>query len=150
MSMTGWRLGWLCGETEFIRSALVLHGYVTTCASTISQKAALVSWTEEAEAARSSIRRTFKCRRDYLLELLTRELHLRAVVPDGAFYTMVDVSAYGSSMVVAEKMLAQGVITVPGAAFGRQGEGYLRVSFCAEKDVLREGVRRMSQALTRR
>ncbi|MGB9179751.1 MAG: aminotransferase class I/II-fold pyridoxal phosphate-dependent enzyme, partial [Pyrinomonadaceae bacterium] len=41
MSMTGWRLGWMCGDEAVIKSALVLHGYVTTCASTVSQKAAL-------------------------------------------------------------------------------------------------------------
>jgi aspartate/methionine/tyrosine aminotransferase len=148
MSMTGWRLGWLGGEADFIRSALVLHGYVTTCASTVSQKAALMNWTDEAAEARFLIRRIFKERRDYLLELLTKELGLRAVVPDGAFYTMVDVSAYGNSLEIAERMLAERVITVPGAAFGHQGEGFLRVSFCAEKNVLAEGVRRMAQALT--
>jgi aspartate/methionine/tyrosine aminotransferase len=37
MSMTGWRVGWLCGDAAVITSALILHGYVTTCASTVSQ-----------------------------------------------------------------------------------------------------------------
>ncbi|HEY0005462.1 MAG TPA: aminotransferase class I/II-fold pyridoxal phosphate-dependent enzyme [Pyrinomonadaceae bacterium] len=147
MSMTGWRLGWLCGELEVLRAALVLHGYVTTCASTVSQKAALASWTSEAEEARARIRSIFQARRDDLLELLERELDLRAVAPEGAFYTMVDVSRYGTSLEVAEKLLAEGVITVPGAAFGTEGEGYLRVSFCADREVLAEGVRRMGQAL---
>ena len=53
MSMTGWRLGWLCGDADVVRSALVLHGYTTTCASTVSQKAALAAWTDEAAAARA-------------------------------------------------------------------------------------------------
>jgi aspartate/methionine/tyrosine aminotransferase len=148
MSMTGWRLGWLCGESEVVRSALVLHGYTTTCASTVSQKAALAAWTEEAEAARASFRQTFRTRRDYLLELLSSELSLRAVAPDGAFYAMVDVSAHGDSIRVAEMLLEHGVITVPGAAFGAEGEGYLRVSFCADLHVIAEGVRRMKEALT--
>src|SRR6185369_14552749 len=56
MSMTGWRLGWICGEAPVIRSAQILHGYVTTCASTISQKAALAAWTDAAEQARAEIR----------------------------------------------------------------------------------------------
>jgi aspartate/methionine/tyrosine aminotransferase len=38
---------------------------------------------------------------------------------------------------------------VPGAAFGAEGEGYLRISFCAEKQVITEGIRRMSQALAK-
>jgi len=149
MSMTGWRLGWLGGDADVVRSALVLHGYTTTCASTVSQKAALAAWTDEAETSRESFRQTFRARRDHLLELLARELNLRAVAPDGAFYTMVDVSAHGDSMSVAEKFLEHGVITVPGAAFGAEGEGFLRVSFCADLSIISEGVRRMKKALSR-
>jgi len=147
MSMTGWRLGWLCGDLEVLKSALVLHGYTTTCASTVSQKAALAAWTEEAAGARAAMRETFRARRDHLLELLSRELGLRAVATEGAFYTMVDVSAYGDSMSVAERFLQRRVITVPGSAFGTEGEGHLRVSFCADLPVLEEGVRRMREAL---
>jgi len=149
MSMTGWRLGWLCGDAEVVRSALVLHGYTTTCASTVSQKAALAAWTDEGAAARASMRETFRARRDRLTALLERELSLRAVVPEGAFYAMVDVSEYGDSMSVAERLLERRVVTVPGAAFGAEGEGYLRVSFCADLPVLAEGVRRMKEALSK-
>ena len=147
MSMTGWRLGWVCGADELIKAMLVLHGYVTTCASTVSQKAALVSWSDEAEAARAGFRETFRSRRDHLLELIDNELGLKAVTPDGAFYTMLDVSEYGSSMQVAEALLAEKVITVPGAAFGSEAEGFLRVSFCAEHEMLEEGVRRVKKGL---
>jgi aspartate aminotransferase len=147
MSMTGWRLGWLCGEAEVVRSALVLHGYVTTCASAVSQKAALAAWTDEAARARASIRQTFKERRDFLLARIESELKLSAVAPDGAFYAMVDTSAHGTSAEVAERMLAARVITVPGGAFGAESEGYLRLSFCAGIDALEEGVRRMKQAI---
>ena len=149
MSMTGWRLGWMCGDVDIIQSALVLHGYVTTCASTVSQKAALVAWTDEAEDARAEFRKTFKSRRDHLLNLIDSELGLRAVTPDGAFYTMIDVSRYGPSMMAAEALLEERVITVPGAAFGSEAEGFLRVSFCAGLDALTEGVTRMKRALER-
>ncbi|HET6980235.1 MAG TPA: aminotransferase class I/II-fold pyridoxal phosphate-dependent enzyme, partial [Pyrinomonadaceae bacterium] len=148
MSMTGWRLGWLCGDEALVQAALVLHGYVTTCASTVSQKASLVSWTDEAEAARAGFRETFRARRDHLLRLINEELGLRAVTPDGAFYTMLDVSKYGPSMRVAEALLREKVITVPGAAFGSESEGFLRVSFCANHETLEEGVRRIKRGLT--
>lgn len=147
MSMTGWRLGWMAGDEAVIKSALILHGYVTTCASTVSQKAALAAWSTEAEQSRAEHRRIFGERRAYLLELIESELGLHAVAPDGAFYTMVDISRHGDSMKVAEAMLAGGVITVPGSAFGTEGEGYLRISFCADKPTLAEGVRRMREAL---
>lgn len=148
MSMTGWRLGWICGDASVIRSALVLHGYVTTCAATVSQKAALAAWSTEGDAARAEIRQTFHRRRDYLIQLIRRELGLDAVVPDGAFYTMVNVSEHGNSLAIAEKLLEHGVITIPGSAFGNEGEGYLRISFCADEAQLEEGVTRMKRALS--
>ena len=148
MSMTGWRLGWILGDEGVIRAAHLLHGYVTTCASTISQKAALAAWSNEAAEARKQIRGTFHQRRDHLLASL-RNVGLRCVTPEGAFYTMVDVGRYGSSVEVAEAMLEAGVVTVPGNAFGSESEGFLRVSFCADLPVLAEGVKRMNAALKR-
>ncbi|HUE81366.1 MAG TPA: aminotransferase class I/II-fold pyridoxal phosphate-dependent enzyme [Pyrinomonadaceae bacterium] len=149
MSMTGWRLGWMCGDAAVVQRALVLHGYVTTCASTVSQKAALTAWTDEAKRAREEMRSTFRKRRDHLLRLLTQELGVQPVTPDGAFYTMVDVGKFGASMTVSEAMLEERVITVPGVAFGNEGEGFLRVSFCADESRLTEGVNRMGKALTK-
>ena len=151
MSMTGWRLGWLCGDADVVESALVLHGYTTTCTSTVTQKASLAAWTTEAATARRAMRETFRRRRDYLLSLVATELGRRAVVPEGAFYTMVELGdeagARRGSMRAAEACLEHGVITVPGAAFGEESEGSLRLSFCADEDKLAEGVRRMRSAL---
>jgi aspartate/methionine/tyrosine aminotransferase len=147
MRMTGWRIGWLAGDAEVIRAALVLHGYVVTCASSISQKAALAAWTPEAAAAREEYRAIFHRRRDHLLDLLRRELDLRCVTPEGAFYVMVDVSAHGDEMKVAEAGLEKGVVTIPASAFGDESKGFLRISFCADEERLSEGVRRLREAL---
>jgi aspartate/methionine/tyrosine aminotransferase len=147
MRMTGWRIGWLAGDAEVMKAALVLHGYVVTCASSISQKAALAAWTHEAAAAREEYRAIFHRRRDHLLGLLRDEPGLRCVTPEGAFYTMVDVSAYGEDMKVAEAGLEQGVVTIPAAAFGDESKGFLRISFCADEVKLSEGVRRLGEAL---
>ena len=147
MRMTGWRIGWLAGDEAVMKAALVLHGYVVTCASSISQKAALAAWTDEAATAREEYRAIFHRRRDHLLSALRNELGLRAVTPEGAFYTMVDVSKYGDEMRVAEAGLDQGVVTIPAAAFGDESRGYLRISFCADEERLSEGVRRLGEAL---
>src|SRR3989440_558473 len=147
MRMTGWRIGWLAGDEGVMRAALVLHGYVVTCASSISQKAALAAWTDEAAAARAEYRAIFHRRRDHLLRMLRDELGLRCVTPEGAFYTMVDVSRYGDELKVAEAGLEQGVVTIPAAAFGDESKGFLRISFCADEEKLREGVRRLGEAL---
>lgn len=147
MRMTGWRIGWLAGDSDVIKAALVLHGYTVTCASSISQKAALAAWTDEAAVAREEYRAIFHRRRDHLLALLRDELGLRCVTPEGAFYTMVDVSAYGDELKVAEAGLEQGVVTIPAAAFGDESKGFLRISFCADEERLSEGVRRLGHAL---
>jgi len=59
------------------------------------------------------------------------------------------VSEYGSSVAVAEALLDEGVITVPGVGFGSESEGFLRVSFCADHQMLEEGVRRIKKAIHR-
>jgi aspartate/methionine/tyrosine aminotransferase len=63
---------------------------------------------------------------------------------------MLDVSEYGPSMKVAEALLEERVITVPGAAFGSESEGFLRVSFCADRDTLSEGIQRIKNCLGHR
>jgi len=148
MRMTGWRIGWLAGDADVMKAALVLHGYVVTCASSISQKAALAAWTEEAAASRAEMRAIFRRRRDFLLQKLRDEVGLRCVTPDGAFYTMVDVSRYGDELKVAEAGLEHGVVTIPAAAFGEESRGFLRISFCADEERLSEGVGRLGKALS--
>src|SRR5258705_11386575 len=147
MRMAGWRLGWMCADDDVARAALVLHGYVTTCASTVSQKAALAAWTDEAQNARAEFRETFRKRRDHLLNLVDTELGLQGVAPDGAFYTMLDVSKHGPSMQVAEALLEARELTVPDSIFAKESEGFLRVSFCADENTLTEGVNRIKKGL---
>src|ERR1044072_6596554 len=64
-----------------------------------------------------------------------------------AVCAMVDMSAYGDDMKVAEAGLEQGVVTIPAAAFGDESKGFLRISFCADEERLTEGVRRLGAAL---
>ncbi|MCA1622791.1 MAG: aminotransferase class I/II-fold pyridoxal phosphate-dependent enzyme [Acidobacteria bacterium] len=131
LSMTGWRVGWVASsQTDVVKAALTLHGFLTVCTSTISQKASLLGWTEEAERAKAEARKIYKRRGEFLIDLLQKELGLRGTSPEGAFYTMVDVREIGDDLEVAEKFLQNRVITVPGVAFGSEAKGFLRVSFC--------------------
>ena len=148
LSMTGWRVGWVASsQTDVINAALTLHGFLTVCTSTISQKAAVLGWTDEAEKAKAEAREIYKKRGAFLIDLLRIELGLRGTSPEGAFYTMVDVRELGDDLQVAEKFLQNRVITVPGIAFGDEARGFLRVSFCNTEEIMAEGVRRMKEAL---
>jgi aspartate/methionine/tyrosine aminotransferase len=149
LSMTGWRVGWAAStQTDIIKAALTIHGFLTVCTSTISQKASLLGWTEEAEIAKREAREIYKRRGCFLIDLLQKELGLHATQPEGAFYTMLDVRPLGDDLEIAEKFLQNRVITVPGIAFGSEAKGFLRISFCNAEDRMAEGVRRMKEALT--
>jgi aspartate aminotransferase len=146
--MTGWRLGWLaCANSDLMKAALTLHGFLTVCTSTISQKAALLGWTEEAEKAKAEAREIYQRRGEFLIDILQKEIGLRGTSPEGAFYTMVDVRHLGDDLEVTEKFLQNRVITVPGIAFGDEARGFLRISFCNTEERMAEGVQRMKEAL---
>lgn len=147
LSMTGWRLGWAaCKDPEMINAIQVLHGFTTVCTSTISQKAALLGWSDEAETAKQHARDVYKRRGEFLVDLFKTEMGLHATAPEGAFYTMLDVSSLGDDIEVAEKCLQNRVVTVPGVAFGQEAKGFLRISFCNTEERMAEGVRRMKEA----
>jgi aspartate/methionine/tyrosine aminotransferase len=149
LSMTGWRVGWVASsQTDVVKAALTLHGFLTVCTSTISQKASLLGWSEEAERAKAEARKIYKRRGEFLIDILQKELGLRGTSPEGAFYTMLDVRSIGDDLEVAEKFLQNRVITVPGIAFGSEAKGFLRVSFCNTEERMAEGIRRMKEALT--
>jgi aspartate aminotransferase len=148
LSMTGWRVGWLASsQTEVVKAALTIHGFLTVCTSTISQKAALLGWTAEAERAKVDAREIYKRRGEFLIKLLEDEIGLRGTHPEGAFYTMLDVRRIGDDLEVAERFLQNRVITVPGIAFGDEAKGFLRISFCNSEERMAEGVRRMKEVL---
>jgi len=149
MSMTGWRLGWTAGPEEVVRHITVMHQYISTCASTVSQKAAIVAFTEEGRRATAEIRGELLRRRDVAASAIERDLNLPFIIGEGAYYVMLDVSQFGASEDVALALLKEKVITVPGSAFGSESEGYLRLSFSIEPSQIEEGIRRIARGLDR-
>ena len=148
LSMTGWRLGWAaCSDPDMINAIQVLHGFTTVCTSTITQKASLLAWSDEAEAAKRHARDVYRKRGEFLVRLFKDEIGLSATSPEGAFYTMLDVRPLGDDLEIAEKCLQSGVVTVPGVAFGQEARGFLRISFCNPEDKMVEGVGRMKEAI---
>ena len=148
LSMTGWRLGWAASKDPDIMQAIqVLHGFTTVCAAAIVQKASLLAWNDEAEAAKQNAREVYAKRGAFLVDLFEQEMGLHATSPEGAFYTMLDVRSIGDDIEVAEKCLQNRVVTVPGVAFGDEAKGFLRISFCNTEEKMAEGVKRMKEAI---
>jgi aspartate/methionine/tyrosine aminotransferase len=149
MSMTGWRLGWAVGNPEVIQYVTVMHQYISSCASAVSQKAALAAFTDEGRAATKAMREELRHRRDVMAQAIERELKLPYVLGEGGFYIMLDVSQFGTAEDVAMRLLEEKVITVPGDAFGAQGSGYLRLSFSIEPALIEEAIRRIAKGLNK-
>ena len=147
MSMTGWRIGWAVGPEEVIRQITVLHQYVSTCASAITQNAAVAAFSENGRRATAAMREELAHRRGVMTAAIDSVLGLPYVAGDGAYYVMLDVSRHGSSEEVSMKLLESKVITVPGGAFGTEAEGFLRLSYCFDPKLIEEGVRRIGKSL---
>lgn len=150
MSMTGWRLGWAVGPEEVIRQVTVMRQYMSTCTSAVTQKAALAAFTGEGRRETAAMRDELNRRGEVMARAIGRELQLPYVRGEGAYYIMLDVSRYGPSMETAMALLEDRVITVPGSAFGAEGEGFLRLSFSIEAPLIEEGIRRIAKGLGKR
>jgi aspartate/methionine/tyrosine aminotransferase len=148
MSMAGWRIGWVVGPPEILARLIAVHQYVVTCASSVSQAAAVASFSSAGAAARRRHLERFRRRRAVMSVELSRLPGVRFFEPDGAFYFFVDVSSHGDSMELGSRILERRrVVTIPGEAFGAGGRGFLRLSFAAREVEIREGIRRIGEEL---
>jgi aspartate/methionine/tyrosine aminotransferase len=142
-AMTGWRLGWLVCPPALAAVATGLQEPVTSCASTISQKAGEAALAGDQHCV-GEFRDTFKRRRDIVIDTFGNT-GLLPVVPHGAFYALIDVSSTGRSSLDFAKafLLAQDTAVVPGITFGPSCDRYVRVAFTIDDAKLREGLTRL-------
>ena len=149
-SMTGWRIGFVYGPSELCSQILKVHQYNVSCASSISQKAAIAALTAGKNDS-SEMKAEYKKRRDYVYSRLL-EMQLDVVKPDGAFYFFVKIPAgQKNSFDFALDLVKEGkVAVVPGSAFSKDGEGYFRLSYAYSMDTLREGLDRLQAFLSKR
>ena len=140
-SMTGWRVGYVVAPPplmEFIRK-LVLN--TVNGVSTPSQHAAVAAVTHDPHFF-DSIREDYRSRRDLLVAGF-REAGFACLTPPGAFYTFPDVRARlgKDSWQAMETLLERtSIASVPGAVFGPEGEGHLRMSFSTTIETIEEAV----------
>lgn len=142
-SMTGWRLGYLAGPVEYVKAMDDLQGHSTSNPSSISQKAALAALTGPQDSV-VEMRNEFARRRDYVYETMNQIPGFKLLKPEGAFYAFPKITS-NDSFKFCELLLEKAhVALVPGAAFGEEGEGHLRLSYAASMDDLKEGLRRIN------
>lgn len=146
-SMTGWRIGMLFAPEYLAKHILKVHQYNVTCATSISQMAALEALTAGIDDA-LPMKQEYASRRDYVFNRL-QSMGLDVIKPDGAFYFFVKIPASNISSfdfcmeLVNEAKLA----VVPGSAFSELGEGYFRLSYAYSTNTLKEGLDRLESYL---
>ena len=149
-SMAGWRIGWCVAPPDIAKAIRTFHQLAVMCVPSLSQYAAIHALRGFADEEKRSNLEELRKRRDFAMACVDRYAGLPYVAPAGAFYLFVDVSGrlarFGNSLDAALKLLAEEkVVTIPGSAFGRVGEGYLRLSFAPAPDALEEGIKRIGR-----
>ncbi|NUP77385.1 MAG: aminotransferase class I/II-fold pyridoxal phosphate-dependent enzyme [Nonomuraea sp.] len=143
-AMTGWRVGYVVAPPPVAARVAKVQETAVSCVSTPAQHAALAALSGPQEVV-EGMRLAYRDRRDQALRL-AGELGIPALRPEGAFYLWVDVSASGTPVgELALRLLEeQGVALAPGTAFGRRGEGFVRLSLAADPAAIGEGLRRLA------
>jgi aspartate/methionine/tyrosine aminotransferase len=142
-AMTGWRLGWLVCPHELTPVAASLQEPVTSCASTIAQKAAEAALDGDQGIVKS-FRDSYRRRRDIVVDVFGNT-QLLPLVPEGAFYALIDVASTGRrSLEFARDLLTRcSTAVVPGITFGPSCDRYVRIAFTIGDDDLRTGLKRL-------
>ena len=128
-AMTGWRIGYILGDKDFIAAAKSVNENNVYTAPAISQRAALYALTHRDEV-QPAIVEEFKKRTFHAYERLKRLKNIRITEPTGTFYLFVDIRPTGlTEDEVWQKLLDEAhVLTVKGSAFGESGRGFLRLA----------------------
>jgi aspartate aminotransferase len=154
-AMTGWRIGYAAGPPELIGAITKLIGQTTTCASSISQAAAVAALDgDQAHVARAA--ELFAERRSTMLRLIGSVPGFSCIAPEGAFYLFPSVAGLIGSRTKAGKVLRSdidvasylletaNVAVLDGSAYGLSP--HLRLSFATATDAIAEGCRRIREA----
>lgn len=148
-AMTGWRLGYACGPKAIIKEILKIHQFAIMCAPTTSQYAAIDALRNgDDDVVR--MRTAYNQRRNFLMKTF-RDMGLQCFEPFGAFYVFPCIKQFGMTSDEFANMLLQEekVAVVPGTAFGKCGEGFLRISYAYSIEDLKVALERIDRFIKR-
>jgi aspartate aminotransferase len=145
-AMTGWRIGWLAGNTAVVKAAIALQSQTTSNVCTFAQYGALAAVSGSRDCV-SEMAGQFNHRRELLSSGLAAIDGVTLLPPEGAFYAFPDISAFGlDSMQFCERLLEeQGLAVVPGGAFG--DDRCIRLSCAAADATIQDGLSRLKRFL---
>ncbi|HXJ22971.1 MAG TPA: LL-diaminopimelate aminotransferase [Polyangia bacterium] len=143
-NMTGWRIGWACGNATLVGGLGQVKTNVDSGAFDAVQRAAIAALTgDQACVARQ--RSIYRERRDVLAGGL-KKAGFDVLVPKASFYMLVANPAGLTSIDFASRLLTEaGIVATPATGFGAAGEGFVRLTVCADKSRLAEAVDRLAR-----
>lgn len=147
--MTGWRLGWAVAPPSLLADLAKLIEFNTSCAPGFVQQAAIVAVREGEPSVREFVSALARSR-DALLPALAALPGIEVGRPDGAMYAFFRIAGETDSVALAKRLVHEaGIGLAPGAAFGPEGEGFLRWCFARPPELLHEAAARLARALSR-
>ncbi|MBL8310601.1 MAG: pyridoxal phosphate-dependent aminotransferase [Burkholderiales bacterium] len=146
--MTGWRLGWLVAPTPFIEQLGKVIEYNTSCSPVFVQRAGIAAITG-GDAVIAHTRERFRAARDHLCAALNALPGVHAPPPPGAMYAFFRVDGLTDSLAFCQRLVSEhGLGLAPGAAFGDEGEGFVRWCFASDLARLDRAVERFARGLS--
>lgn len=147
-AMTGWRIGFGVMRPELVEKMAQLMINSSSCAAAFSQIATIAALSGPQDSVDAMVAE-FRARRQVIVDELNRIEGVRCRMPRGAFYAFPNVSAIDtdSKRLAAFLLDEAGLACLSGTAFGEAGGGYLRFSYANSQENIREGIRRMREAL---
>lgn len=148
-SMGGWRIGFVFAPPPIISAVTTLQAHLMTCAGSFTQTGAATALGDAPAPEVRTLWRDWEQRVNYMTAALDALPNISCAMPEGGFYGWAYIRALGEDSVsLAERILRDHhVATVPGAAFGEHGDGYLRITCVRSWEDLRKGVSRLEEAL---
>jgi LL-diaminopimelate aminotransferase len=147
-NMTGWRLGWACGNGEAIRALGTLKTNIDSGIFNAVQEAGVAALTGPQDHV-EHMRKVYRERRDLVVDTLNG-LGWQLEPPLGSVYVWAPTPDGESSTGFAERLLDEaGVVVAPGRGYGPSGEGYVRLSLTTPDDLLAEAMERIGRAVGR-
>jgi hypothetical protein len=141
------RLGWLAAPAPFIEQLGKVIEYNTSCSQVFVQRAGIAA-IEQGDAVIARTRARFRTARDHLCAALNALPGVHAPPPPGAMYAFFRVDGLTDSLEFCKRLVSDnGVGLAPGAAFGDEGEGFVRWCFASDPARLDRALERFAQGL---
>jgi aspartate/methionine/tyrosine aminotransferase len=149
-SMTGWRIGYLSVPLSLIEKIDYLLTHTVGCTATFTQYGVLAALNENQDYVKKMVAE-FQKRRDFVVARLNQIRGISCQKPQGAFYVFPNIKKLGkNSNFIADYLLKNAnVALLPGTAFGKFGEGYLRISYATSMENLEKGLDDIEKSLLR-